>query len=226
VRKLISSRRDTNQPPGELHENVLFEQMDDDRRKDFGSRLREFAMQADKSPDRCRWSFHRDFGDVLHVYLAAVEFFDAVPSGVVYQAVFTFPQPAWCKRSTHQARRMVRDGRHKLARSLAWMVGVNWHLYHPEPWFDNQVATSELPGRQALLRFEKRWFCRIERFYPNRSLISLKKNYQELHNATESSLTGVFLLSVQIISIVCNATPHKLRTRSALAVFYALHLLI
>jgi hypothetical protein len=32
---------------------------------------------------------------------------------------------------------------------------MSWRLTHREPWLENQVATLELEGRQARLRFEK-----------------------------------------------------------------------
>lgn len=274
-----------NLSPSELHEDALFEQMDAGRYEDFGRRLREFAMQADKSPDSYRWSFCRDFGDVRlvvvdsragrmlasdrrdmldenewrwlelqvtgefqhlligtslpvfmgpgfhyleawnelvckgawgawfanigerirreldlehwsafgasfrrmialirsvaagergrapetitvlsgdvhHVYLAEVKFPGAKLPSMVYQAVCSpFRHPLGARD-----RRIMRAGWStvvgKLARSLARMAGVrqtevNWHLCHREPWFDNQVATLELTGTQALLRFEK-----------------------------------------------------------------------
>lgn len=274
-----------NLSPGELHEDTLFKQTDGDCREDFGKRLREFAMQADKSPDSYRWSFYRDFGDtrlivvdsragrmlasdrrdmldesewrwleshvggdfrhlligtslpvfmghgihyleawneavcngawgpwftnigerirrkldlehwcafgtsfrrmvalirsvaagergrapetimvlsgdVHHVYLAEVEFPGATLPSVVYQAVCSpFRNPLGARD-----RRIMRAGWStmvgRLARNLARITGVrqaevSWHLCHPEPWFDNQVATLELSGRQALLRFEK-----------------------------------------------------------------------
>jgi PhoD-like phosphatase len=99
-------------------------------------------------------------GDVHHVYLAEVEFPGAVFPGVVYQAVCSpFRNPLGARD-----RRIMRTGWSAMVGRLAWglarMAGVrqaevNWHLCHPEPWFDNQVATLELSGRQVLLRFEK-----------------------------------------------------------------------
>jgi hypothetical protein len=32
---------------------------------------------------------------------------------------------------------------------------MSWRLTHGEPWLENQVATLELEGRRAMLRFEK-----------------------------------------------------------------------
>jgi hypothetical protein len=99
-------------------------------------------------------------GDVHHVYLAEVKFPGAKLPSMVYQAVCSpFRNPLGARD-----RRIMRAGWSavvgKLAKSLARMAGarqteVNWHLCHREPWFDNQVATLELTGRQALLRFEK-----------------------------------------------------------------------
>ncbi|PSJ15989.1 alkaline phosphatase D family protein [Nitrosomonas supralitoralis] len=274
-----------NLSPAELHEDALFKQIDDARREDFGSRLRELAMRADKFPDSYRWSFHRDFGDVRlvvvdsragrmlasdrrdmldenewqwieshvsgdfrhlligtslpvfmgpgfhyleawneavcngewgswfinigerirrkldlehwcafgtsfrrmvalirsvaagergrtpetitvlsgdvhHVYLAKVKFSGPALPSMVYQAVCSpFRNPLGVRDQ-----RIMRAGWSvmvgKMARGLARMAGVrqpevDWHLCHPEPWFDNQVATLELSDRQALLRFEK-----------------------------------------------------------------------
>ncbi len=31
---------------------------------------------------------------------------------------------------------------------------MSWRLTHQDPWFENQVATLELEGRQATLTFE------------------------------------------------------------------------
>ena len=274
-----------NLSPGELHQDALFKQIDDARRDDFARRLREFAMQADKSPDSYRWSFHRDFGDVRlvvvdsragrmlacdrrdmldenewrwieshvsgdfrhlligtslpvfigpgfhyleawneavcngawgswftniaerirrkldlehwcafgtsfrrmvalirsvaagergrapetitvlsgdvhHVYLAKVKFSGAALPSRVYQAVCSPFRNPLDVRDQRIMRASWSAMVGKMARGLARMAGVrqpevNWHLCHPKPWFDNQVATLELSDRQALLRFEK-----------------------------------------------------------------------
>ena len=45
-------------------------------------------------------------------------------------------------------------------RTLSRLAGIrdpemNWRLTHESLWFENQVATLELNGRQATLTFEK-----------------------------------------------------------------------
>jgi hypothetical protein len=100
-------------------------------------------------------------GDVHHAYLARVTFPEgAGVRSAVYQAVCSpFRNPL----DAHE-RRIIRAGwsrsTERLGRALARAAGVKgpecrWRLVHPEPWFDNQVATLDLNGREARLRLEK-----------------------------------------------------------------------
>ena len=100
-------------------------------------------------------------GDVHHAYLAAVAF----PRGTsvrsaVYQAVCS---PIRNPLDSNE-RRAIRAGWSRLAHvigaGLAAAAGVprpdvSWRLLHPEPWFDNQIATLELQGREAVMRIER-----------------------------------------------------------------------
>ncbi len=118
-------------------------------------------------------------GDVHHAYLAQVSFSEqAGVQSTVYQAVCSpFRNPL----DAHE-RRIIRAGWSRsaehLARVLARAAGVkdpecSWRLVHPEPWFDNQVATLDLNGRAARLRIEKtapsgsEWPC-LETVYERR----------------------------------------------------------
>ncbi len=100
-------------------------------------------------------------GDVHHAYLAQVSFpEEAGVRSTVYQAVCSpFRNPL----DAHE-RRIIRAGWSRSAERLGWALaraaGVKapefgWRLVHPEPWFDNQVATLDLNGREARLRIEK-----------------------------------------------------------------------
>ena len=55
---------------------------------------------------------------------------------------------------------MASEPASRLMRTLAEAAGVEapsvrWRYVHDEPWFDNQVATLELHGRQARMVLEK-----------------------------------------------------------------------
>jgi hypothetical protein len=98
-------------------------------------------------------------GDVHHGYLAEVRYSDA-PSTPVYQAVCS-PLRNPLGLPERLAARLSWSGPGALVgRTLARLAGVGeprirWHMVHEEPWFDNQVATLRLEGRQARLKFEK-----------------------------------------------------------------------
>ncbi len=49
-----------NLSPAELEHDPMFRQVREV--EDAGPTLREFARRADRAPETCRWSFHRDFG--------------------------------------------------------------------------------------------------------------------------------------------------------------------
>ena len=100
-------------------------------------------------------------GDVHHAYLAEVGF----PAGTgaqsnVWQAVCSpFRNPL-----DHGERRAIRFATSKAGTLVGKVLArtakvpdppVRWRFVHDEPWFDNQVATLELDGRQALMRLEK-----------------------------------------------------------------------
>ena len=55
---------------------------------------------------------------------------------------------------------MASEPASRLMRALAEAAGVEapsvrWRYVHDEPWFDNQVATLELDGRNARMVLEK-----------------------------------------------------------------------
>jgi hypothetical protein len=99
-------------------------------------------------------------GDVHYGYLAEVTFYNQDVTSPIYQATCSplrnaAPAMKW---------RLERIGWTKVAelvgRFLAWLVGageegMSWRLTHGELWLENQVATLELEGRRAMLRFEK-----------------------------------------------------------------------
>ena len=99
-------------------------------------------------------------GDVHYGYLAEATFHSQGVRSPVYQAACSPlrnapPAMKW---------RLERTGWTKfgelVGRFLAWLIGagdegMSWRLTHREPWLENQVATLELEGRRAKLRFEK-----------------------------------------------------------------------
>ena len=99
-------------------------------------------------------------GDVHYGYLAEATFHNQDVTSPIYQATCSPLRNA----SAAQKRRLESTGWTKLGefvgRFLAWLIGageegMSWRLTHREPWLENQVATLELEGRRAMLRFEK-----------------------------------------------------------------------
>jgi hypothetical protein len=100
-------------------------------------------------------------GDVHHAYLAKALFRrGAGVQSRVYQAVCSpFRNPLDANE-----RRVILAGWSRPIRLLGWVLAravglrhpdMTWKLEHPRPWFDNQVATLDVNGRQALLRIER-----------------------------------------------------------------------
>ncbi len=100
-------------------------------------------------------------GDVHHGYLAEVMFRDKEVESPVYQAVCSpfrnyIPKTKWRLEGAG----WTKPGK-LVGRFLARLVGVgdqgiSWHLTHRrKPWLDNQVATLEVEGQRATLKFEK-----------------------------------------------------------------------
>jgi hypothetical protein len=99
-------------------------------------------------------------GDVHHGYVTEATFRDKNVNSLIYQAVCSpLRNSLPGKKSRLQSAGWTRSG--KLAgRLLARLAGISeegmaWRLTHGKLWFDNQVATLELTGRQATLTFEK-----------------------------------------------------------------------
>jgi hypothetical protein len=100
-------------------------------------------------------------GDVHHAYLAEVGFPRAIKAqSRVFQAVcspFRNPLDAGERRGIRFT--WTEAGR-RMARALARSAGVpdppvGWRLTHPEPWFDNQVATLALDDENAAFALDK-----------------------------------------------------------------------
>jgi len=99
-------------------------------------------------------------GDVHHAYLAEVAFPTGTgASSAVYQAVCS----PYRNDLAHRERAIVRAGFTRpataLSRGLARLAGVpdagiRWRLLEG-PYFDNQVATLRVDGREATLRLDK-----------------------------------------------------------------------
>ncbi|MGH8496325.1 MAG: alkaline phosphatase D family protein [Gammaproteobacteria bacterium] len=100
-------------------------------------------------------------GDVHHAYLAEIAFRDgAAVSSAIYQATCSPMRNSLDKLERYIVRAGWRRGWTLVWKTLARAAGVkapplDWGLLHPEPWFDNQIATLELAGRKALFRIEK-----------------------------------------------------------------------
>ncbi|MCA1716729.1 MAG: alkaline phosphatase family protein [Actinobacteria bacterium] len=99
-------------------------------------------------------------GDVHHGYLAGAKFRDRNVESTLYQAVCSpLRNSLPGKKSRLQSAGWTKPG--ELAgRFLARLAGIgeeklNWRLTHDELWFENQIATLKLDGRQARLTFEK-----------------------------------------------------------------------
>jgi hypothetical protein len=99
-------------------------------------------------------------GDVHHAYLARARFRGGGARSAVYQAVCSpFRNPL-----DSRERRLIRWLWTRPLTVVGWGLarlagvpepGLHWRLLHPEVWFNNQVATLELRGREARLRIEK-----------------------------------------------------------------------
>ena len=99
-------------------------------------------------------------GDVHHGYLAESTFYDDGVESSVYQAVCSpLRNSLPGDKSRLQRAGWAKPG--ELAgRTLSRLAGVRdpgmrWRLTHEGLWFENQVATLELEGREATLTFEK-----------------------------------------------------------------------
>jgi hypothetical protein len=100
-------------------------------------------------------------GDVHHAYLADVAFPRAVRArSHVCQAVCSPFRNPLDQRERRAIRFTWTRAGTAIARALARAAGVEdppvrWRLCHEEPWFDNQVATLALEGRQATFALDK-----------------------------------------------------------------------
>lgn len=98
-------------------------------------------------------------GDVHHGYLTEATF-DAAVESRVYQAVAS---PLRNSLPGKKSRLQINAWKEPVAlagRLLARLAGaekepLTWRLTHEVAWFDNQVATLDLDGRQAAITFEK-----------------------------------------------------------------------
>ena len=99
-------------------------------------------------------------GDVHHAYLAEVGFRrGAGVESAVYQAVCSPLRNPLDSHERHAVKFALSRTGELVGRSLARGAGVadpplGWRI-SDGPWFDNQVATLELEGRESLLRIEK-----------------------------------------------------------------------
>jgi hypothetical protein len=100
-------------------------------------------------------------GDVHHAYLAEVGFSPGTRAqSHVWQAVCSPFRNPLDKRERRGIRFTWTRAGGLIARALARSAGVpdppvRWRLTHPEPWFDNQVATLELDGAHAAFALDK-----------------------------------------------------------------------
>ncbi|MCA1728328.1 MAG: alkaline phosphatase family protein [Actinobacteria bacterium] len=99
-------------------------------------------------------------GDVHHGYLAEATFGNGRVESPIYQAVCSpLRNSLPGKKSRLQSAGWRKPG--ELAgRLLARLAGIgqekiSWRLTHDKLWFENQIATLKLEGRQATLTFEK-----------------------------------------------------------------------
>ncbi|MCA1739538.1 MAG: alkaline phosphatase family protein [Actinobacteria bacterium] len=99
-------------------------------------------------------------GDVHHGYLAEATFGNGRVESPIYQAVCSpLRNSLPGKKSRLQSAGWRKPG--ELAgRLLARLTGIgeekiSWRLTHDKLWFENQIATLKLEGRQATLTFEK-----------------------------------------------------------------------
>jgi len=98
-------------------------------------------------------------GDVHHGYLAEAGF-DTDTQSTVYQAVCSplrnplgYPERLAMRFGWSRAGEIVG----KVLTSLAGVAepSVQWHMKHETPWFDNQISSLKLEGRNAIIEFEK-----------------------------------------------------------------------
>lgn len=100
-------------------------------------------------------------GDVHHAYLSEVAFRRG--SGVqsnVYQAVCSPLRNPLNRRERQAIRAAASRPAHALTRALARAAGVrdpsvHWRSLEDGPWFDNQVASLKIDGRDVELRLDK-----------------------------------------------------------------------
>jgi hypothetical protein len=100
-------------------------------------------------------------GDVHHAYLFEVGY----PPGTgmktnVWQAVCSPYRNPLGKNERRSIRIGMSRGFELAMRTLARLAGVadpgiGWRLTGDGPWFDNQVATLEIDGREIQMRLEK-----------------------------------------------------------------------
>ena len=100
-------------------------------------------------------------GDVHHAYLFEVGY----PRGTemksnVWQAVCSPYRNPLGKSERQTIRIGMSRGFERVARALARLAGVSdpgigWRLKGDGPWFENQVATLEIEGREIAMRLEK-----------------------------------------------------------------------
>ena len=124
----------------------------------FCGLLRDVATGARGAPPATITSSR---GDVHHAYLAEVA------SGRhrrelarLAGGLLAVPQPARPPRAARHPRHL--DSSRRRASPARWPAPpgvddppVRWRLVHPEPWFDNQVATLQLDGRRASFTLDK-----------------------------------------------------------------------
>jgi hypothetical protein len=100
-------------------------------------------------------------GDVHHAYLAEVAFSRGTRTvSRVWQAVCSPFRNPLDKRERRGIRFTWTHTGRVLARTLARAAGVpdppvRWRLTHPEPWFDNQVATLTYDGADGRFALDK-----------------------------------------------------------------------
>jgi hypothetical protein len=115
------------------------------------------AQGAGREPPACIVALS---GDVHHAYLAEVAFRRAVGvSSSVYQAVCSPLRNPLDARERRVIKLGMTRGAERLTHGLARIAGVEdpeirWRVC-AGPWFDNQVASLEIDGRQMTLRLEK-----------------------------------------------------------------------
>ncbi len=100
-------------------------------------------------------------GDVHHAYLFEVAFErDAGVRSHVFQAVCSPYRNPLDGRERRVIRALMTRSAQAVTRALAQLAGVRdpsvrWRHVGDGPWFDNQVATLEIEGRQIAMRLDK-----------------------------------------------------------------------